>query len=821
MYRRINRYDYNSIERYRDDYVRREQRMNSEGDYDMVSVIVPTTYQRHKYLPRIIDCFKNQTYKNKELIIYDTDSDNKYVIEESRNIRYFHNKEKVSIGEKRNFMATHAKGKYICHFDDDDYYFPLYIETMLTELGDFSFIKLASYTLYNTVTNEFKYYSLHNVKKLKPFPHIYGYGFTYFYEKDWILNFPMEDINFKEDGNWLKNVMNNGINYKYISEENFPLVIHTLHNNNTSNHIYNGNVPWDENYLLSVLYNQNEIVEGYSNKFNTYVLMYGYNYEKQLAEFLTYYLYILEFDYVIFVEDFKTKEDYEENSIMKNICSFFGERVIYDYLIRENIKKISINHRDKFQVYITKYWSTKLKESINDLSNTWLLYVNGDEFLNLNGISINTFLNKYSEDYKGISFLQHIFGTNGIEEHKYDSLLIDTHRKSVPSVNWYSKTHYENTGNKWPQNVVAGSRKGFKTMYRLDSINRGWIHRIMHLDNITFDPKIEVANINHYMIIDKKSISEHHYSISKGHDNRKHTRINSNIDLNKEGGEYTDVWKESNEIRSNPSYIQAIDYLSVLYNQNEIVEGYKNNEEEDNNEYYKGYVNGQRYVFIHIGKSGGTSVKKTLKKILNIDFIHMQKVEYEPNTKYIIWLRDPLTRFVSAYNFAHNFINKYKNNVVNIEGQRFIDLVNYFESANNLAENIYTDEFAYELMTYSNYDRCRNTNCAQHVNHISKGIAYYLNDGKFIENHHKDIIFVGTLENIENDLNKLQKLLGITQLKKIKTQTWDNIKTNKSKYLSPLAKQNLKKFYELDYYCIQLLVQYGLIDYNKVESYFN
>ena len=35
MYRRINRYDYNSIERYRDDYVRREQRIFfNDEDYN-------------------------------------------------------------------------------------------------------------------------------------------------------------------------------------------------------------------------------------------------------------------------------------------------------------------------------------------------------------------------------------------------------------------------------------------------------------------------------------------------------------------------------------------------------------------------------------------------------------------------------------------------------------------------------------------------------------------------------------------------------------------------------------------------------------------
>ena len=76
---------------------------------------------------------------------------------------------------------------------------------------------------------------------------------------------------------------------------------------------------------------EEDVREGYEKKFNTYVLLYGYGYEKQLAEFLAYYLYILNFDYVIFVEDFKTEEDYVENSILKNICSFFGDRVIYDY----------------------------------------------------------------------------------------------------------------------------------------------------------------------------------------------------------------------------------------------------------------------------------------------------------------------------------------------------------------------------------------------------------------------------------------------------------------------------------------------------------
>lgn len=772
---------------------------------NIVSVIVPTTHSRHKFLPRIIDCFNNQTYKDKELIIYDTDSDHKYYLEESNNIRYFHNKEKVSIGKKRNFMAKQARGGYICHFDDDDYYFPEYIETMMNELGDYDFIKLASYTLYNEGINKFMYFNANSKQSLKnKFSHYYGYGFTYFYKKEWILNFPMEDINFREDRYWLENVVKNGISYKYILEDN-PLVIHTIHKNGTSNHFQNSKVPWDIDYLSS-MYNQTQIVEGYENKFNTYVLLYGYNYEKQLAEFLTYYLYILEFDYVIFVEDFKTTDDYEENSIMKNICSFFGNRVIYDYLIREQVDTYQKNRickkddRDCFQIYITKYWSTKLKESINDLFNTWLLYVNGDEFLNLNEISINMFLNKYSEDYKGISFLQHIFGTNGIEEHKYDSLLIDTHRKSVPSVNWYSNTHYKNTGRRWPLNTPAGDSKGFKAMYRLDSIDGGWVHRIKKLDNNTLVPKIKVANINHYMIIDKKSVLIHFYvqeNVNKGNI-RKRMREYTNIDLNNEGKEYTDLHMVSNEIRSNPSYIQAIDYLSSIYDNIQIVEGY----EENNNEYYEGYINGQKYVFIHVGKTGGGTIHHNLKKILKkYKQIHLKRVVYEPNTKYILWIRDPISRFVSAFYFRqHKIPDKYLT----------------YETVNDFAENLFTPQ-AQLLYNLSDIEDSLLHDTIWH-NHMYRDMAYYLNDGQFIIDHHKDIIFVGTQENFDDDMLELKKILGIpihTEFKNHHIQ-----KYNKSKYLSPLAIENLKKNYEKDYYCIELLVKYGLIDYNKVKSYF-
>ena len=43
------------------------------------------------------------------------------------------------------------------------------------------------------------------------------------------------------------------------------------------------------------------------------------------------------------------------------------------------------------------------------------------------------------------------------------------------------------------------------------------------------------------------------------------------------------------------------------------------------------------------------------------------------------------------------------------------------------------------------------------LEHIYKGIGWYLYNGKFIENNHNKIIFVGTLENMNNDLKKINK----------------------------------------------------------------
>ena len=96
--------------------------------YPLVSVCTPT-FNRRPFIPMMFQCFKNQTYPAHriEWIIVDDGTDK---IDDLINasgisqIRYFSLPKKLSLGEKRNYMHTHAKGNIIVYMDDDDYYPP-------------------------------------------------------------------------------------------------------------------------------------------------------------------------------------------------------------------------------------------------------------------------------------------------------------------------------------------------------------------------------------------------------------------------------------------------------------------------------------------------------------------------------------------------------------------------------------------------------------------------------------------------------------------------------------------------------------------------
>lgn len=114
-----------------------------------VSVVTPT-YNRRKFIPILIEIYRNQTFPKEKMewIIIDDGKDSvedlfKKASETIPNIRYIYLDEKVRIGAKRNLLNKDAKGSIIIAMDDDDYYPPDRVSTVVDAFKKYSKVDLA------------------------------------------------------------------------------------------------------------------------------------------------------------------------------------------------------------------------------------------------------------------------------------------------------------------------------------------------------------------------------------------------------------------------------------------------------------------------------------------------------------------------------------------------------------------------------------------------------------------------------------------------------------------------------------------------------
>ena len=112
-----------------------------------VSVVTPT-YNRRKFLPAMIECYKSQTYPKDrmEWIILDDGTDCvKDIFEDLKipNLKYIRLDSKLLIGAKRNILNKEAVGDIVVAMDDDDFYSEERVSHVVQKFGQNPKIELA------------------------------------------------------------------------------------------------------------------------------------------------------------------------------------------------------------------------------------------------------------------------------------------------------------------------------------------------------------------------------------------------------------------------------------------------------------------------------------------------------------------------------------------------------------------------------------------------------------------------------------------------------------------------------------------------------
>ena len=207
-----------------------------------------------------------------------------------------------------------------------------------------------------------------------------------------------------------------------------------------------------------------------------------------------------------------------------------------------------------------------------------------------------------------------------------------------------------------------------------------------------------------------------------------------------------------------------------------------------------------KLYFIHIGKCGGLSIRKALRdhkisNFLNNDrFIaHEKKPVIDNNLKYLINIRHPVERLVSAFRYRYSVLIERKTE--NPKNKFEIEVLNKYKNINNIAQNLDDDKVKEDFLN---------------VHHVRYNISFYLKE--FLKNiDPKNIEFVFKQETLNEDLAKF-----FNNRLKIRTNNFSiqNKTISKSTPLTQKSLENLRKFCKEEFKCINKLNQLYNLEYN-------
>ena len=222
-----------------------------------VSIITPT-FNRHALLRAQYDIVNAQSLQDFEwLILDDGPSPSPFFqqLSDSR-IHYTHLGEApMLVSAKRNWLCERAKAPVIAQFDDDDYYAPGYLDTMLARLESTGadITKLSGWFVYSAQMKRLGYWDTANTLGLhftfgpEPMLNAFfnqtapdtmknnyaGYGFSYVFKKSMWETAPFPHVKYASDFGFVAAARDKGCRLDHFADRE-GLCLHVLRTDNMS-----------------------------------------------------------------------------------------------------------------------------------------------------------------------------------------------------------------------------------------------------------------------------------------------------------------------------------------------------------------------------------------------------------------------------------------------------------------------------------------------------------------------------------------------------------------------------------------------------------
>ena len=175
-------------------------------------------------------------------------------LDDSR-VRYHHQTERQWVSHKRNWLCERAAAPVIAQFDDDDYYAPGYLATMLARLKETGadITKLSAWFVYSAQLKRLGYWDTANMLGLHftfgPEPvlnaffnkeapdnmknNYAGYGFSYVFRKSMWESAPFPHVKYASDYGFVAAALAKGCRLDHFADTD-GLCLHVLRNDNMS-----------------------------------------------------------------------------------------------------------------------------------------------------------------------------------------------------------------------------------------------------------------------------------------------------------------------------------------------------------------------------------------------------------------------------------------------------------------------------------------------------------------------------------------------------------------------------------------------------------